>query len=194
MSSRMGQSLMITKLSNLFSSIDLDGIEEAIALALDQASPIADTALGRNLLTQLTLPPTVVASLTSMCSDLLGLPLSFSGVGYAEYSSAYGFPVLPPHHDRDTNILVVDYQLSSNTTWELGVGLKLYPLEDNSALIFNANENIHWRPRKSFVDGESIRMLFFRFRDPSSPVDYSYLPADQQDPIFDEVKRFRDSL
>lgn len=111
-----------------------------------------------------------------------------------DYSAKYGKPDLPPHFDGDTNEIIVDFQLSSNTSWDLGLGIEVYSIEDNSALIFNPNTNIHWRPHKQFEDGEYVRMLFFRFFDPANIVDHSDVSYDRNHPIFDEVKAFRDSL
>jgi len=37
-------------------------------------------------------------------------------------------------------------------------------------------------------------MMFFRFFNPESPSDYSHLPNHPDDPVFAEVKAFKESL
>lgn len=127
-------------------------------------------------------------------NSIVPKPLSMSHVISVEYSGKYGHPVLPPHYDHDTNDIVVDFQLSANTSWDLGVDLKNYEMLDNSALIFNANEHIHWRPHKTFKDGEYVKMVFWRFCDEENPSDYSHLDVQQDHDILKEANAFRDSL
>lgn len=129
-----------------------------------------------------------------LVNELSPIPLTMAHVMSVEYSGKYGQPVLPPHFDHDTNDLVVDFQLSANTSWGLGVDKKVYDMLDNSAVIFNANEHIHWRPHKNFKDEEYVRMIFWRFFDPANPSDYSHLDFMQGDDIFKDVREFRDSV
>lgn len=116
-----------------------------------------------------------------------------NGAVCAEYTASAGHPNLPPHFDGDSTDLIMTYQLASNKTWGVGVDLNVYELEDNSAILFHPNESIHWRPHAKFEDGEFVRVMFVRFHLPSV-TDYSHKQYSQSDPIFDEVKAFRDSL
>lgn len=128
-------------------------------------------------------------------SDFPGLLPTSPTPLYVEYSAEYGSPNLPPHFDGDTNSLIFDYQLESNVVWPLGTDLTLHPLQDNEGVAFNPNETIHWRPKKTFKPGEYVRMIFFRFHKPDPDrADYSYLPNHQDDPVFAEVKAYRESL
>jgi hypothetical protein len=111
-----------------------------------------------------------------------------------EYSLAYGKPDLPPHFDGDDTDLIVNYQFDSNTDWPLGVNGELIELESNSGVLFNPNSNLHWRPLKTFKEGEYVKMIFFRFRNPVTPSDYSHLRLTQEDPIFDEARKARGTL
>jgi hypothetical protein len=90
--------------------------------------------------------------------------------------------------------LIINYQLESNTSWELGLDLQTYTLEDNSALVFNANTNVHWRTHKDFKEGEYVKMLFIRFYNSEVRSDYSYVPMNQTDKAFIEARALRDSL
>jgi len=113
---------------------------------------------------------------------------------YVEYNNKYGTPNLPPHFDGDSSKFVVNFQLSSNTAWDLGIDFDIYSIEDNSALIFDPNKNIHWRPKKTFKDGEYVKMIFFRFYDLNKQVDNSHLRLSLNDKIFKNINDFRDSL
>jgi hypothetical protein len=121
-------------------------------------------------------------------------PLLMSHAVVVEYSSEYGKPNLPPHFDGDTNDLIINMQLESNTSWDLGLNLETYTLEDNSALVFNANTEIHWRVKKDFKPGEYVRMMFVRFYNPENLSDYSHVAYQPSDDIFKDVREFRDSL
>ena len=58
---------------------------------------------------------------------------------------------------------MVDYQLDSNTSWDITVDGKDYPVRNNEAVVFNAVEFEHARPVKKFLDNEFITMIYFRF-------------------------------
>jgi hypothetical protein len=121
------------------------------------------------------------------------MPLEINSLTYVEYNSLCGNPNLPPHLDSDVNDLILNIQIESNTDWALGLDLKTYTIEDNSALMFNPNKQIHWRAHKEFKDGEYVRMLFVRFFNPKSPSDYSHLDVLQDHEMFKEAIEFRDS-
>ena len=132
--------------------------------------------------------------LVRIAEDILNEPVGLDHALHAKYSSEYGTPNLPPHFDGDTNDLIINFQLSSNTSWALGLGLEAYDLEDNSALVFNANTDIHWRPNKVFNEGEYVQMIFFRFYKINNRTDYSYARLSQDDKVFEDVVKFRNSL
>lgn len=116
---------------------------------------------------------------------------------YVEYNNKYGTPNLPPHYDGDDNDLIINFQLSANTSWDLGLGFDLYSLEDNSALIFNGNEHVHWRPHKVFQRNEYVKMIFFRFFNYTNKSDYSHIDyrvVKQNDPMYQEIIDFRNKL
>lgn len=118
--------------------------------------------------------------------------LTISHAVCVEYSNKYGKPNLPPHRDGDTNDLIINFQLESNTFWDLGLNFDTYSLEDNSALIFNGNTEIHWRVHKDFKDGEFVKMIFIRLYKAEDRSDYSHI--NQSDEIFYPYRKFRDSL
>lgn len=125
--------------------------------------------------------------------ELTGKPYFVYGSVICEYTGEAGKPNLPPHFDGDQTDLIMTYQLSSNREWGVGVDLDIYSLEDNDGVIFHPNESIHWRPHAVFQDGEFVRVMFIRFRLPNES-DYSHLRLSQDNPIFDEVRAYRDSF
>lgn len=120
--------------------------------------------------------------------------MTVSGATYVEYSKKYGTPDLPPHFDGDGSDLIVNYQVSSNTSWDIGVNLETYNMEDNSALVFDPNKNIHWRTHKDFKKDEYVRMIFFRLQRLDSDIDNSHLRYSLDHEIYKDVNAFRDSL
>lgn len=92
-------------------------------------------------------------------------PMGFDFVIYAEYSTqSGGNPKLIPHFDISLGAtLILDYQLESNVSWGIGVESTIFNLEDNSGILFDPLEYIHYRPLKTFKDGEFVKMLFLRF-------------------------------
>lgn len=117
----------------------------------------------------------------------------FVGAACAEYTNKAGEPNLPPHFDGDSTDLILTYQLSSNKQWGVGVDTDVYTLEDNDAVMFHPNKNIHWRPHATFEDGEYVRVMFIRLALVVG-TNYEHMQFNVNHPIFDEVKAYRDSL
>lgn len=183
--------MSVTKVKSIFSKAYIDTLNGLV----EKSDISSDSRLGRSI----SVLPNLINFNTELGSTLksLGLEdLAVSSVTYVEYNSIYGTPNLPPHFDGDFNELIINYQLSSNTSWDIGVDKEVYTTEDNSALIFNPNKHIHWRPIKDFNDGEYLKMLFFRlcYEDESKRSDYSELRFSMDHPIYKEVNDLRDSL
>lgn len=153
-----------------------------------------DARLGRLLIGDLKIKPEIQNKLEKIIKELYNLDLKLSNSGYSEYNSKYGQPNLPPHFDGDHTKLIVNFQLSSNTEWNIGIDLDVYKLEDNSATIFNPNKNVHWRPIKDFKDGEYVKMIFFRFVDIANMEPNIDLRYSIDHEIFKDINSLRDSL
>jgi hypothetical protein len=179
-------------IKNLLTPDEIDAIQDAVANC-----PVADKQeiYGRYLYHQIMWKKenSIHKNVEKKIVELTGKPYWLYGFVVCDYTAEAGKPNLPPHFDGDNTDLIMTYQLSSNRTWGVGVDLNVYDLEDNDGVIFHPNESIHWRPHAKFEDGEFVRVVFFRFRLPVES-DYSHLRFSQDDPIFDEVRAFRDSL
>jgi hypothetical protein len=184
--------MSITRIDNIFSQEEIDHINKVVlnnpTIIHNELGRIAGGGEGQWLL------PETYKKLTDIARKVSGLPLGMDHAITVEYSNLYGEPNLRTHVDGDTNDLIINIQLEANTVWDMGLNLKTYTLSDNSALIFNANKEIHWRVHKEFKDGEYVRMMFVRFYNIENRSDYSHLPMDSNDEMFKEAREFRDSL
>jgi hypothetical protein len=198
--------MSIKKVNNLFSEEELlyfykiiDNIKNTVnkdaACVYDDKSGFSISKdLGRLQFTMKRIEEGIVKKLIEIANSFSHSSLDYSSGVYVKYSSEYGFPNLPPHFDGDANDLIINYQISSNTSWDIGIDLETHVMEDNSALVFNPNKNIHWRPHKVFAEGEYVRMIFFRFQDVANVLDNSHLKYSSNHEIFKNVNEFRDSL
>jgi len=187
----------VYKLDNLLTPREVRTLNQILENLTEANLKVKDN-YGRRIFEELEIPAKLVKKLTKLANRFSDVRLELLyPINGAEYSLDYnGNPNLPPHFDGDFNEIIIDYQLSSTqgTQWPLGVNLETYPLQDNEAVIFNPNANIHWRPIRTFKEGEYVTMLFFRFYNPAKPADNSHLPNHPQDRVFDKVNAYRDSL
>lgn len=183
-----------TVVQNFLTAEELKDIQECLQEQDHSLEKHVDQDLGRVRYEGLKIPLTLEYRLTNYIRDVFGLDLIMNlPPQYVEYNKLYGEPKLEPHYDRDFNELIVDYQFESNTKWPLGADEKIFSLEDNGALMFNPNQSAHWRPQKTFKDGEYVRMIFFRFFVYGQTSDYSHLPDNSKDSAFDRVNAYRDA-
>lgn len=151
-----------------------------------------DLHLGRIIYT-IQLSHNIQTNIKKRTEAILGKTLPDISFTFAHYEKKYGQPNLPPHFDEDTNSVIIDYQYKSNTSWPLGVDAEVFEMQDNDALIFNPNEYPHWRPHKVFDEGEFVTMIFFRFPDKTGKTDHLHKGHLQNDPIFYEANKARDT-
>lgn len=165
-------------------------------ISKENTSHTVDKVLGRLQVTDFgnNLNSLFYKKLGKIAKDVSGKDLLLSNKTYVEYSNEYGSPNLPPHFDGDSSDLIINFQLQSNTSWDIGLDSTLYDLQDNSALVFNGNEYIHWRPHKVFNDGEYVQMIFFRLQDIKNLSDNSNLRYSLDDNVYKEVNEFRNTL
>jgi hypothetical protein len=184
----------IVKINNILSWEELDFIKNLI----ENSEFEIDKDLGRMRISRTLndkFSKDILDKLYEIANQSTDIPLTMSHAICVEYSAKYGQPNLPPHFDGDTNDLIINMQLESNTSWDIGLNLNTYTLEDNSALVFNGNTEVHWRVHKEFKGNEYIRMMFVRFYNSKNISDYSHLsqywPSHD---IFKEANLLRDSI
>ena len=185
--------MSIQKVSNIFSPEELEFIKNKAR----SNEHIPDKALGRKDMGRVgeVLSPETLEKLYAISRQATDIPLSISHVMCVEYSAEHGQPNLPPHFDGDTNDLIINMQLESNTSWPIGLNTEVYTLKDNEALVFNGNTEAHWRVHKEFKEGEYVMMLFARFCKVENRSDYSELSKHWPgSDIFKDARELRDSL
>jgi hypothetical protein len=182
--------------NKIITDIKMKTLDSEESLSVNDSVCDIDPVLGRLSIGDISkyFPNNIKDKIKEIANKFLGTTVASNSAGYALYSNKYGSPNLPPHFDGDTNDVIINFQLSSNTSWDLGLGLNTYTLENNSAIVFNGNTNIHWRPHKTFGNGEYVEMIFFRFYNKSKRTDYSNVPMNQIDDAFKDVVKFRNSL
>ena len=176
-------------INNLFSEAEISQIKPKL-----KHDNIINGHLGRLQYNPANLPFEIISKLENFVNSSFQTKLTLSSVTCVEYSNKYGEPNLPIHWDHDNTDIIINYQFESNTSWKIALDYDLYELEDNSALIFNPNTLLHWRPHKIFKDDEFVKMIFFRFINLQNPSDYSHLDYTTGHEIFKEIEEFRSSL
>ncbi len=179
------------KINDVFTQNQIDVLNKII----NNTKKSVDKVLGRAMIGDIknSFTEDIMDRLYQISKEATGLSLSIDHALYVEYSKRYGIPNLPPHFDRDKNCLIINFQLSANTSWDLGLNEDTYKIEDNSAVLFNGNTEIHWRPHKVFKDGEYVKMIFIRFFNPKNIVDNSHLESIQDSDFFKSINKLRDS-
>ncbi len=111
------------------------------------------------------IPQSISDKISKYAREHYGEDLKPDGFAFTRYSNEFGVPRLAPHYDTGHSTFTIDYQLESNTTWNLVVEDKEYSLEDNDALVFKPSYEVHWRKPMIMNDGEYVDMIFFHFHD-----------------------------
>jgi hypothetical protein len=192
--------MSIKKISNLFTESEISHLNKEIKKIQEMSIFKTYSDISGDLGRMNTFIPisNVSGSISNKVSEVANSindkSYKLENILHVDYRNKYGKPDLPPHFDADTCDLIINFQLSSNTSWDLGLEMKTYGIEDNSALIFNANHYVHWRPHKIFNNDEYVKMVFFRFKNTEYQEDYHYLDKPQGDQFFKKFVDFRNSL
>lgn len=118
---------------------------------------------------------------------------------YIDYNLIYGYgnnsPALPPHLDADENLVTVNYCLDTNIEWDLYISdadnsskFNKYSLNAGQTIVFSAVNQIHWRPKRKFKDGEFCEIISmdycpttnYRFTNENNPIDPEKFPQKRQ--------------
>jgi hypothetical protein len=127
------------------------------------------TGYGRIDIKHFILEDSVISKLLKLVKDNCDstyTDIDFDFVMYSEYTKdSGGIPKLEPHLDVTSHsTLILDYQLKANKSWGIKIDNKIFALEDNDGVLFDPYNEIHSRPVEDFEDGESVAMIFFRFK------------------------------
>jgi hypothetical protein len=111
------------------------------------------------------LPESVKNKVTSIASEKTNKNMKIYGVAFGRYSKDFGSPKLPQHVDEVPSQFTLDYQLDGNVDWPVNIEGVNYHSNNNSCLIFQGDSVLHWRPKRDFVDGEFLDLMWFQFID-----------------------------
>lgn len=181
----------IQKINDIFTDEELKLLYELFNTSVSGGT---DDRLGRSLvfIENKNIPKSIFNKLFDIVSKISGLDLVMHSALGVEYNKNYGEPNLPPHCDGSDSDIIVDFQLKANTSWDLGMETTIYTLEDNSALVFNPNEYVHWRPHKTFKNGEYLQMIFFRYYSKEHRKQWPNISQD--DPRYISAVKFRENI
>jgi hypothetical protein len=119
---------------------------------------------------------------------------------YIDYNLSHGYgdnsPALPPHLDADENLVTINYCLDTNIEWDLYVStdkdsskFEKYSLGAGQTIVFSAVNQIHWRPKRKFKQGEFCEIISmdycptnsYRFTGEDNPIDPEKYPSKRKE-------------
>jgi hypothetical protein len=148
-------------IENFFSKTEIDYLKDFIkekeTLKLYKLRP--DT--GRLAINLGSIKPEIIAKVQGVIQNIYGKDYKIKDAGFNRYKLEYGFPNLMPHLDDKNAQVVFDYQIESNKKWNLLIEGKPIVLNDNDAVVFEGQKDVHWRDPVYFKSNEYLSMLNF---------------------------------
>jgi hypothetical protein len=146
---------------NIFTKDQVSRIYEMISKS--NGREFANPARGQSYLDMIDIPKDVIDTVQAVAEEATGEKWKLADYALCTYNNELGFPELKMHRDEnfDEQRVCFDYQLESNTSWDIIVGEERYELEDNSGILFSSTDQYHGRPKKEFKDEDQIKLIFF---------------------------------
>lgn len=113
-------------------------------------------------------PPEIEKVMDSYAKTIYDGDIQLCHYNYIKYDPEYGdgryAPSLPPHLDADENLVTFNFQIGANIDdWQLVVSGKHYDLKTNDAIVFSAVNQVHWRPKRKWKQGEFLEIVSFDY-------------------------------
>jgi hypothetical protein len=105
--------------------------------------------------------PEILVKVQEIIRNTYGKDYEIKDVGFQRYKLEYGLPNLKPHVDDQNCQVVFDYQLESNKKWDLVVEGNSISLNNNDAVVFEGEKDVHWRNPVHFKSDEYVSMINF---------------------------------
>lgn len=147
-------------------------------------------------------PKDIEETMDGYCKPIYKDEIKLCHYNYIDYNIKYGdgryAPALPPHLDADENLVTFNYMLDGNIDdWEVWVADKPYNLKKGDAIIFSAVNQVHWRPKRKWSEGEFVEIISFdycpptnyRFTGQENPIDLFKYPEARQAYINESKER-----
>jgi len=151
------------------------------------------------MLLEFDMPKDCEDTLDQIAKPLYNGDIALCHYNYIDYNLKYGYgdnsPALPPHLDADENLVTINYCLDTNIDWDLYVStpedsskFEKYSLTAGQTIVFSAVNQIHWRPKRKFKDGEFCEIISmdycpttnYRFTNDDNPIDPEKYPEKRQ--------------
>jgi hypothetical protein len=118
-------------------------------------------------------PEDIEATMDGYCKPVHKDELKLCHYNYIDYNIKYGdgryAPALPPHIDADENLVTFNYMLDGNVEdWQVWVEDTPYDLKKGDAIIFSAVNQVHWRPKRKWSEGEFVEIVSFDYCPPTN--------------------------
>lgn len=151
------------------------------------------------MLIEFDMPQDCHEKLDSIAKPLYKENIELCHWNYIDYNIKYGYgdnsPALPPHLDADENLVTVNYCMDTNIEWDLYLSnwndtnnFTKYSLGPGQTIVFSAVNQIHWRPKRKFKNGEFCEIISmdycpitsYRFTGQDNPIDPEKYPDARQ--------------
>ncbi len=155
--------------------------------SLDRFDPRITKHMSRMVI-EFKCPENVEKAMDSYVFPIYKENIKLGHYSYLDYNPKYGdkkyFPSLPPHIDAANTLVTFNYCLDTNIEWDLYIDNKPYSLAAGDAIIFSAINQVHWRPKREWSEGDFCEILSFdysplddwRFTNESYPLDETLYP------------------
>lgn len=147
-------------------------------------------------------PKDIEDTMDSYCKPLYKEEIKLTHYNYIDYNMKHGdgefAPALPPHIDADENLITFNYMLGGNIEdWDVWIANKPYQLKTGDAIIFSAVNQVHWRPKRKWSEGEFVEIVSFDYCLPTNhrwtgeinPIDPHFFPEERKKYGEDLMKR-----
>lgn len=139
------------------------------------------------LLLEFEMPKSIEEKLDLVAKPIYDGDIAMCHYNYIEYNLKYGDgndPILPPHLDGDENLVTLNTNVGGNIDWDIYVDGKRYTLGVGQTIVFSAINQVHWRPKRKFKEGEFLEILSvdycpttnYRFTGQLNPIDSFRFP------------------
>lgn len=151
------------------------------------------------MLIEFDMPEDCEKRLDDIAKPLYNEDIALCHWNYIDYNLKYGYgdnsPALPPHLDADENLVTINYCPDTNIDWDIYVSnwndtgnFTKYSLKGGQTIVFSAVNQIHWRPKRKFKEGEFCEIISmdycrpdtYRFTGKDNPIDPEKFPERRQ--------------
>lgn len=163
----------------------MPGDKEEFISTTSRLDPRIMTHMSRMII-EFDCPESIERVMDSYCKPIHKDEVKLAHYSYIDYNLKYGDgrfePALPPHIDSNENLVTFNYQLDGNIDWQIYIDNKPYDLKTGDAIIFTAVNQVHWRPKREWKEGDFLEIVTFDY---SPPTDWAF--TGEEDPI-DPIK------